>query len=431
MAANIKTKPNFLKCFVAYVCGFVLIYYTNVLPNINPYLFPIFTFGIIALMEIANKKNSIFAIARKKKYLFFIIGLTLAALYYVLVHVLMNDQVSVYSTRIVQSMMFVVYFFLTLYYIKRIHTIFPTREEKLELLFRIASIQGIICILMLIIPSFKQMADNLFILNSNFESGDYILLTRVFGISNSYTYGLPILHGLLTGLCFYMSTVFDKKYFKYLPFIAIVSVLNGRTGVLVAIITTVLSMLYAFLISKNKMRVLKLSVLSVVIATVSILLIGNLFPKIQNFINSAFNGIGDYFSNGEVSASIKPLTGDSIHFPEGAHMIFGEGARVYSTVNNTQHASTDIGFVNDLFMGGLIYVGLLYGSYFGLIFSSFEDKRYRFMKYLILVSLVIANWKGEIFKNSLFIIGIFYIVLSGLTMDDGKENTKELEHETK
>ena len=418
-----RNKVSFWKRAIIYFSGFILIYYINLLPNINPYIFPILCFSIVVLLEAVDKQNSIFVLVKKRKYLRFIIGLVVAALYYALIYALMNEQVTLYGTRIIQSLMFVVYFFLVLFYVKKVHTVYPTKEEKLELLFKIAAIQGIICVAMLIIPSFKQLADNLFVMVSRFEEGDYILGTRVFGISNSYTYGLPILHGLLSGICFYMSIMIDKKYFKYLPFVAIVSLLNGRTGVIVALITMMMSLVYAFFVSKNKLRVMYLSLISVFTSVLAVCVLSVVSPHIYNFVNSAFTGIGEYIVGGESNDSIKALTGDSVYLPEGMGLIFGEGVRLYSSVDTSKYRPSDIGYVNDFFMGGLIYAILLYGSYFALIKSHYNEKNYRFIKYLIIVSIILANWKGEIFKNSTFIIGIFFILLSDISIEKEEKET--------
>ena len=43
-------------------------------------------------------------------------------------------------------------------------------------------------------------------------------------------------------------------------------------------------------------------------------------------------------------------------FPEGMEFVFGRGHRVYGeAAKQAGYTASDIGFVNDMFMGGLIY----------------------------------------------------------------------------
>ena len=393
-----------------YIFSFILIYYTNGLPGINPYIFPITSLVGLGFLEAFSHKKDIYDHKDKRRMIKFIAGVVLSALYFLLVYLTKNYEVTLDGTRLVQGLMFVVYFLIVYILMGYLDIFYKTAEKKMEFLFKVASIQGVICLLMVFLPNLKSLADNLFLYSSNFLEGDYILSSRVYGISNSYTYGLPILHGLLTSICFYYGMMKDKKYLLYLPLIFIVSILNGRTGIIVGIVGIAIVLVYLFIKSKNKNKIIPAILGIALLLAVARVIIEKFLPNVYTFIMSALNEFITFVSTGELSGTSLYLLKDGLILPEGVDLIFGTGNRVYGAESSIG-VSSDIGFVNDLFMGGIIYAGILYSSYIALISSTFRKKDISFMGVLIIFALLIANWKGEIFKNATFIIGLFFVVL--------------------
>lgn len=399
-----------MKKFLIYVFGFLLIYYPGLIPNINPYIFPLCMLLLLMLIELPSKSISVIKNVKNKEIFLFILGIIASIAYYAIIYSLNNNNITLMDMRIVQGSSVIIYLFLVLYLLEFLKKMGNNYKDNMEFLFIIGSIQGIICILMLLIPSFKEFANYLMYSSGKFEKGAYIFTTRVYGISNTYTYGLPIYHGLLSGLCFYISAVKEKKFFKYLPFIFIVAFLNGRTGILIAVLSIILSSIY--LIIKKGMFTTVLSYLfkfSILFSFV-ILMVKLFLPNIFKFVSILWVEINAFIVSGELSGTTQYLARDNFFIPDGFGLLFGEGFRPYSDMNSIY--KTDIGFVNDLFMGGILYISLLYGSFIKLLMSKKLLKKDSFLIFIVIISTLIANWKGEIFKNSTFIIGFLFIALN-------------------
>ena len=400
-----------IRKILLYLFGFVLLYFPCVLPSVNPYIFPILFFLMFVILEIPFRKITAVEILKKKNIFLFTIGVIFSALYFALFALLKNSATSLSDTRIVQGSMFVLYMFLVVYLIKYLYKIGNDFNANLKFLFKVANIQGIICLAMLLVPSLKSVANALFTATTSYSSDAYILTTRVYGISNSYTFGLPIFHGILSGICYYLAIAKDKSYFKYLPLTLLVSVLNGRTGLIVATLLIVFSTLYV-LVKKRGLKPIFYLILILLFGGIVLYFIKLYVPNMYKFISVIIKEINNYFTTGEFEGTSKYLFNDKLFFPEGLGLIFGEGIRPYTSSNTL--IKSDIGFVNDLFMGGLIYVYFLYGAYIRLLVRKGANEKDNFIVFMILIGMVIGNWKGEIFKNSLLMIGILFISLNYL-----------------
>ena len=111
------------------------------------------------------------------------------------------------------------------------------------------------------------------------------------------------------------------------------------------------------------------------------------------------------FSDGESGTETGRLA-EMFIFPKGSNFVFGAGYRVLGNkgIEYGQTESSDIGIVNDLFMGGLVYISLLYGSYLYLYIrakeNSTKDGMEKTFLSLCFVSVLLANIKGEFFRDA-------------------------------
>lgn len=102
-------------------------------------------------------------------------------------------------------------------------------------------------------------------------------------------------------------------------------------------------------------------------------------------------------------------------FPE-QNILFGYGFRIYNLnaivtniTNITINQSSDIGYVNDLFLGGLMYLLLLYIPIFYYILSSSKwSKKFQHtgLPLVLLLTLLIADYKGETMRNGNLLLGV-------------------------
>ena len=115
--------------------------------------------------------------------------------------------------------------------------------------------------------------------------------------------------------------------------------------------------------------------------------------------------------------------GSFLTFPTGVvHWLFGYGFRLYGTQAMIHgYASSDIGYINDLFMGGLLYVVLLYASIFFFIYvTGYRNRGSRILIVPYTMMLLIANYKGEAMRSGLILTAILALIYLFSTSGESK-----------
>lgn len=399
--------------FLIYVVFFYLIYtpsFSNSILFDKNITIPVLTVGLVAYALI-NKKKDLFQLIRKRYVVIFVILLFLSNVVYLISYLVFNSDFSLYDSRILQNS-------LPIFYVASIgillQTLFSQGHSKktiFNILINLAVFQGIVCILMVLIPSFKELALTLYYKGG--EENIFISGSRIFGISSDYTYATPIYHGFLASCLFYRVLEGNKKAIISMMLILFAVILNGRTGLLVFFINCILiTLLYSF--RKGKISSLvKFIVLTCFIVIVVSFFLYKFSPATYQFVVSMIHDTGNLLLYSNYSGNYDILK-KTLYFPKGISFFFGEGHRVYGAVGEREgYVSSDIGYVNDMFMGGIIYMLLLYGSYLYLLFNSFKSKSMFSvcLKYMLVTTFIIANFKGEAFRSSILIFLILFICL--------------------
>ena len=82
--------------------------------------------------------------------------------------------------------------------------------------------------------------------------------------------------------------------------------------------------------------------------------------------------------------------------------LLGTGEEVYGR----RDKSTDVGYLVDIFTGGLIFEILWYGCIIAFIYKAFDKKDKR-IALVIILALLFLNFKGAVFRsNDLMTIGM-------------------------
>ena len=393
---------NKIKLLLLYLISFLLMYRPFDIFGINSNIFFALVFIIFVFIDMVFRGKFILNVF-KIKYVFNFIITILFCCVYCLIIVLINNtsNINFVDLRIAQHLMIIIYFSITCFIINYLKKSGYSKENMIEFILNISFMQGIICVLMILFPSFRQIAINSFANITHFNLGDYIFNTRIYGLADSYTYGLPIVNGILSGLCFYHCLYNNKKYFYKLPFIFLVSILNGRTGMLVGLISIFIVVVFSSSRKKVKSLLLSALVLSLFVVFVNLL---------KNYNNSMYAFISHIFSLSNDS-TVTYLMRKALFFPSGFSILFGSGIRVYGSIGiSLIGRSSDIGFVNYIFLGGLIYLFTFLGGFFKFIYSSFKNEnKFGICKYILILVAIIACMKGEIFNNMNFIFCLFFI----------------------
>jgi hypothetical protein len=244
---------------------------------------------------------------------------------------------------------------------------------------------------------------------------------RIFGLATNTTFAMPIFQSLIALLLLFRS--FTKNIFYFAPFSLLIfsAFINSRTSIVIFFICMIIILVY-FLFSKPFTIIL----FSIVLLIGFPIFFDSLFPLLNEYSPSTFQWIQDGLSEFE-SLLTGNLSESDFYFsylfdissypvPKNLiQFIFGRGIHTYS--DNTLLIKSDLGFINDLWLGGLFYITTFYSLVFLMIYK-LATKFYtrRVLLFTIGLSvLFLTNIKGIFFSendlmNSLIVVYIYYII---------------------
>lgn len=404
-----------LRIFV-YVYTFFVIY----MPRISDLFFgvQIEIFSVILLMFTSilwiikcKSKNNLFKINKHVLWLFS--GIIISSAYFSI-----RAIIGSYDIRLMQNLFVLVQIVHVLIITDLMKYLNFTAEKMIRTLLNLALLQGIITLLMIIFPNLKEIALSLYYVN--LEENIFISRMRIYGISGDYTFFTPIYHGLLSGIALFYSVYRSKKYFLYLPFILLVILMNGRFGILVFLLAPIILAVYLLVKGKVNIRALRISFYTILVIGIGVFVIRLVAPYTYDWIVSGVMEVFNLVIYGEKIGNVDVLR-DMLHFPKGVGFFWGEGHRIIGRDGRALgYTPSDIGYVNDMFMGGVVYVFILYGTIISFITKNGKKDSVTLKseatlsslisKYL-LFSLLLANFKGEVMRGGLVLVGAIFIKL--------------------
>ena len=420
-----------LKTIFLYLFSFVLLNMPNLkyYIGLNNYVI-LGGFISIYIIKYTVYEKDFFKYLKKRYIFYFIVCVFLSTVYYAVRTILAGTSMGdLKNMRLIQNLMPIVYLIGALILNYELGKIGYNSKDKLQFIIKVGIIQSFICILMYIFPSLKMIAENIFYSASNKEYNFYISNKRLYGICDGdYTYGFQIMYAMLSCLSFCYAYYYkEKKYYIFSIMTLLVTFSNGRSGIMIFMIDVMLFLTIVSIKNGQIVKSAKVFLMTIIIGICVYNLINMFIPNVAKLINHAITDITS-FSDGKENTETGRLV-EMMFLPKGADFIFGGGYRVLGNRGKEygQNQSSDVGIVNDLFMGGLIYVLLLYGSYFYLYKKSRKECRENNMENIFLIiclmSVVLANIKGEFFRNSL--LQQFTLIIIVFTLFNQKGKIKE------
>ncbi len=237
---------------------------------------------------------------------------------------------------------------------------------------------------------------------------EYLTAFRIFGLSTSLTFAMPVVQGLISSLCFYYSLEKSFKYFIPIPFLLFSALINARTGLLIFIVNMFIILI--FFLKKTRVRNYLRSFL-IFICIFLILLTSFSFLETTNrsLYDWLINGKNEIVSlfHGEKTGTFAIL--DEMWILPKQNIFIGNGYDIFLE----SYYNSDIGFVNILYLGGIIFSFFLYTSYILFFFYSFKTNN--LFLFLSIISIFLCNIKGNAFVQSpitnylfLFAISIYF-----------------------
>ena len=413
-----KTKIRLLFIFIY---SFILLYQPDFSPWIklnNFILCGIFT-AIYLLINISYKDKNIIKSLKKKPFLIFIIMQIAATVYFALRTIVAGTSITdILGLRIVQGLIPIMYLIGALIVNNELNQLGYDRKQKYNFIISLALCQGLIALLMYFVPSIKVISKTIFMNGWVTEINTlYILQNRLHGLCDGdYTYGLQIMHSILALFAIaYAVSYKDKKAFIKAIIIFMVTLLNGRFGIIVFAIGFLFLLIDYIINSKNLVNAIKIITITLIIGISMVFFLKNFMPNTYSLVREAFLDVNRYTDGTSGNTETSHWLSMFI-WPAGLSIIIGCGHRVLGEKGLPYGftKSSDVGYVNDMFMGGIVYMFLLYYGYYYIVRNILKkiDKKCFERKAVLIVTLgmLLANLKGEALRSAILTSSFIFII---------------------
>lgn len=269
-------------------------------------------------------------------------------------------------------------------------------------------------ILTMIVPELRDqilLSSGVEALQDNFIGIDRVF--RIYGLARGYTFAMPLFQGLCIIIAYILGSYKSSKYYLLIPFFVVSIAVNAR----IALVSLLIAPCVIFFFKFKKQWIKQIA--SILLIFFSFLILRAIVQyKAED--SSSFNtwvwldqGIEDLidFKNGETSetGNVYALTDRMWFAPNSIHeWIFGTGEYVFGK----SYQSSDIGYVINLYYGGLVFSLLLYLSYLFLLMKYYtNDIIQKNISVSLIVYLFIANCKGNVFMSNEIINGSMLMIV--------------------
>lgn len=222
---------------------------------------------------------------------------------------------------------------------------------------------------------------------------------RGFGLSNEFLYGYGLSLGIIVSYAIYYN-YFKKWWFVfYIMLCSLAILVNSRTGMVIIILSIIL---YLIFLPKLIIRYVVIGILSVFVAI-------SLFPlfvkddSVIEFAADFFLVFQRLFIEGDSDRGAIYDLSKMIVFPSTSiEWLLGTGTDLFGSDSE----QSDIGFVNHLYYGGVIYLGLL----LLLIYRLTNRIHNRYWLIMCWGIYIISDFKGNMFSGC-GNMRLFYLII--------------------
>ena len=279
------------------------------------------------------------------------------------------------------------------------------REKNLPFFFFVECIidAGIIEAICSILAFFSPKIKNAFIFIMNrsgtgLYNNNWYITVRAFGLANTLVdlFGLGI--AIIAGICFIYGIMYKRRYILFSPFIAVSTLLNSRTGVLLYVLIVIVSSIY-FFAQKRARYIIVATVALIVLVTVTYVAMYYLATKSDTFkwVKSGLNSIVYFLKKWSVEDRTNSLGlvfyKNSWILPDPIRTIIGTGHSLYRAEG---YPHSDVGYINEIWISGIIGCAWLYSTQIKLAMRSIRGnvELFRICSLAILICYFVFNIKG-------------------------------------
>lgn len=304
-------------------------------------------------------------------------------------------------------------------------------DALMHLLVVVGMLQAICAVLTMILPPMKNLLIQMLL---DYGYGDVIWLTahRMFGFSGQLTHATPILQSFLAVLAFYLCFEKSRKYYVAVFLMMGTAIFNARLSV----VTFGLGALMVLCCAgrwggKRVWHTLKVLLILLPVFAVGVVALNFVMPQSVEWLRGGLQEILAIFAGKSESTTLSQLlSAEWLVLPKGNYLLFGVGSNIMYGYENEAlgiaQINSDVGYINDIWYGGLVYAALLYAVFaYGMqqLRSKCHVGAVRFMGVFLAVVMPLLNIKGMAFTMqgySNFIV-ILAIVMANWPEAAGKE----------
>lgn len=441
---NFISKYNF--SFILFI--FFLLFSPPIIPQINTALFA-FAVAFALLIAKRSYRKEIIKTVKDSGMMMFVTAMIVFFLYIAVITVV---NVLVIGER-VQLMHYVklwyrFFMIIPVLMICCIYICLRAKELKysvydLSICFITATmVQFVFVIAALFFPAVKKFFTSIMYVNTGdgYLNIPWVMARRGFGFVNTFVDSFGFGMGLIAALPLFFIKKGRWKLAYLVPCLLFVSIVNVRTGLIVAGIGLLMSLpviYHAFkeLDREGKKKAVLIVLVAILILIMLVGLVKIFSPLTINWIIGDMNSVvetvlpnsGEYLP--EVETDSETTTAEVLfsdrfwNIPIGKTILFGSGHTIYGAEG---YPNSDVGYVNDLWLGGIIGCVLLYGAFVLLFIKAFKNAAKLNIKMLVIffaLSILVFQIKANaiMFNAGLntMLPMLFYICLYG------KEGVKE------
>jgi len=242
---------------------------------------------------------------------------------------------------------------------------------------------------------------------------DIIWDFRGFTIAEGASFAYGVVQGLILSICLLLMLK-NLKYFIPILFLFISIIFNARTGLVPVFIFIII------LLINKQIKLKQILLTMILIFVIGYIVRYSIFAQ-QNETSliwalSIFTDTQNFVKGNENSGNYSVLFNQFLFFPSDfLGLIFGKGVDVFGAGDR----ASDVGYVIQIFKGGILYLTLMLIFLWKLFIRNFKNASNKFLPILFFITIIIVNIKGNAFflSSSFFRLFTFYYVYSILTSE--------------
>lgn len=275
-------------------------------------------------------------------------------------------------------------------------------DAVIQLIMFLAIIQAIIAICSFVFPPFHSFLIGRYMAYGYTDVYSRMAEYRMFGLAGTLTFSTPVLQSFLSVFAIYYAKNNGKKYLAISLLLIFSAVINARTSLIVFVVGVFVVLFFSDLSLKTKLKILLLCIFALGFSFYAVSIILEKYSSltyewIKMGIEEIFGlfrgqmegGYFEYITNKE--RYVLPITFIEKILGTG-HAIQG-GFKKYGVYS-------DIGFINDIWRGGIVYVLGMYTFLLGIMnkMRKSTNEAISFLGLLSIITCIVVNFKGGIFN---------------------------------